>query len=228
MFEYMKKSLFRCADFSTGITFLSLSKEFRVCLQQVFPYIHTCVVYILVFTYIYILIHLQYSESLKFRCPNPDPRGQIKPGKLPIYNINKQIEVYIHDCLYAHAHTYIHIVSILVFVGDPLPHHLHGRVLHRHGASTGEVNEVKDTIPIPQRGGLQLSDRCIHGFSIPHNECAGLWRGLSIGWRLHSDAQGFVFHIHTHIHTYIHFWFMVSYIHTYIHTYITLIILLYK
>eukprot|EP01035_Chromulina_nebulosa_P022106 gene22106-28624_t len=58
MFEYMKKSLFRCADFSTGITFLSLSKEFRVCLQQ-------------------------YSESLKFRCPNPDPRGEYCIDTIP-------------------------------------------------------------------------------------------------------------------------------------------------
>ena len=66
MFEYIKASLKRCMVFSTGMTFLSLSKEFRICLQQ-------------------------YAESLKFRCPNP-VSGSGKPGKLPIYNINKQIE----------------------------------------------------------------------------------------------------------------------------------------
>lgn len=65
MFEYIKNSLKRCTIYSTGLTYLSLSKEFRICLQQ-------------------------YAESLKFRCPSPIALG--KNGKSPIYNINKQIE----------------------------------------------------------------------------------------------------------------------------------------
>lgn len=46
LFEYIKASLKRCMVFSTGITLLSLSKEFRLALQQ-------------------------YAEALKFRCPSP-------------------------------------------------------------------------------------------------------------------------------------------------------------
>ncbi len=67
MFEYIKGSLKRCTGFSTGITFLSLSKEFRICLQQ-------------------------YAESLKFRCPTPT-FVQGKNGKVPVYRITKSIEV---------------------------------------------------------------------------------------------------------------------------------------
>lgn len=46
MFEFIKASLKRCTTFSTGNTYLSLSKEFRICLQH-------------------------YAESLQFRCPSP-------------------------------------------------------------------------------------------------------------------------------------------------------------
>lgn len=46
MFEFIKTSLKRCTAYSTGNTYLSLSKEFRICLQH-------------------------YAESLKFRCPSP-------------------------------------------------------------------------------------------------------------------------------------------------------------
>ena len=46
MFEFIKSSLKRCTAFSTGNTYLSLSKEFRICLQH-------------------------YAESLRFRCPSP-------------------------------------------------------------------------------------------------------------------------------------------------------------
>eukprot|EP01039_Chlorochromonas_danica_P007510 gene7510-8307_t len=56
LFEYIKGSLKRCQVFSTGLTFLSLSKEFRLALQQ-------------------------YAESLKFRCPSPaiPARGKHPP-----------------------------------------------------------------------------------------------------------------------------------------------------
>lgn len=64
MFEYIKGSLKRCTGFSTGITYLSLSKEFRICLQQ-------------------------YSESLKFRCPTPT---FVKGSKTPVYRITKTME----------------------------------------------------------------------------------------------------------------------------------------
>ncbi len=67
MFEYIKGSLKRCTGFSTGITFLSLSKEFRICLQQ-------------------------YAESLKFRCPTPTFRTA-KSGKVAVYKLTKPIEV---------------------------------------------------------------------------------------------------------------------------------------
>ena len=46
MFEFIRSSLKRCTAFSTGRTYLSLSKEFRICLQH-------------------------YAEKLKFRCPSP-------------------------------------------------------------------------------------------------------------------------------------------------------------
>ncbi len=65
MFEYIKSSLKRCTGFSTGITYLSLSKEFRICLHQ-------------------------YSESLKFRCPSPAVAA--RNGKPPVYQITKAIE----------------------------------------------------------------------------------------------------------------------------------------
>jgi hypothetical protein len=65
MFEYIKGSLKRCTVFSTGLTYLSLSKEFRICLHQ-------------------------YSESLKFRCPSPTVAS--RHGKPPIYSITKTIE----------------------------------------------------------------------------------------------------------------------------------------
>lgn len=46
MFEFIKGSLKRCTAYSTGNTYLALSKEFRICLQH-------------------------YAENLKFRCPSP-------------------------------------------------------------------------------------------------------------------------------------------------------------
>lgn len=46
MFEFIKNSLKRCTAYSTGNTYLSLSKEFRICLQH-------------------------YAENLRFRCPSP-------------------------------------------------------------------------------------------------------------------------------------------------------------
>jgi hypothetical protein len=65
LFEYIKGSLKRCMVFSTGITFLSLSKEFRIALQQ-------------------------YAESLKFRCPSPFiPAKNNKPA---VYQLTKSTE----------------------------------------------------------------------------------------------------------------------------------------
>jgi len=66
MFEYIKASLKRCTEFSTGITYLSLSKEFRICLHH-------------------------YSESLKFRCPQPVSFKKSKDDKsqVPIYELTK-------------------------------------------------------------------------------------------------------------------------------------------
>lgn len=55
MFEFIKKSLKRCTGYSTGVTYLSLSKEFRICLHN-------------------------YSESLKFRCPSPVAAKQGRPA----------------------------------------------------------------------------------------------------------------------------------------------------
>lgn len=65
IFEYIKKSLQRCTNFSTGVTFLSLSKEFRACLQL-------------------------YSQRLKFR--SPAPLVAARNGKPAIYQINKLTE----------------------------------------------------------------------------------------------------------------------------------------
>jgi hypothetical protein len=60
MFEFIKSSLKRCTAFSTGDTYLSLSKEFRICLQH-------------------------YAENLRFRCPSP---VSAKAGKPPQYVIS--------------------------------------------------------------------------------------------------------------------------------------------
>lgn len=65
MFEYIKSSLKRCTAFSTGITYLSLSREYRICLHN-------------------------YAESLKFRCPSPK---RAVAGKAPIYDVNAADEV---------------------------------------------------------------------------------------------------------------------------------------
>jgi hypothetical protein len=65
IFEYIKGSFKRCTGFSTGLTFLSLSKEFRICLEN-------------------------YAMYLKNRCPSPIP--QPKPTKIPVYPFNKLIE----------------------------------------------------------------------------------------------------------------------------------------
>lgn len=65
MFEFIKGSLKRCTQFSTGLTYLSLSKEFRVCLAH-------------------------YANSLKCRCPSPI---SMKDGKVPIYDLQKDGEL---------------------------------------------------------------------------------------------------------------------------------------
>jgi hypothetical protein len=64
MFEFIKKSLKRCTGYSTGQTYLALSKEFRICLHN-------------------------YAESLKFRCPSPE---YTKPGKPLVYIVTPEIE----------------------------------------------------------------------------------------------------------------------------------------
>lgn len=64
MFEFIKKSLKRCTAYSTGETYLSLSKEFRICLHN-------------------------YAEALKFRCPSPE---YTEPGKPLVYNVNADME----------------------------------------------------------------------------------------------------------------------------------------
>lgn len=54
MFQFIKDSLRECMGYSTGSTYLSLSKEFRICLQH-------------------------YAENLKFRCPSPATYKEKKP-----------------------------------------------------------------------------------------------------------------------------------------------------
>ena len=63
MFEFIKKSLKRCTLYSTGQTYLALSKEYRICLHN-------------------------YAESLKFRCPSPEFS---KPGQPLRYTENMYI-----------------------------------------------------------------------------------------------------------------------------------------
>lgn len=65
MFEFIKASLKRCTTFSTGITYLSLSREYRICLHN-------------------------YAESLKFRCPSP---VVAEAGKAPSYMISLPEEI---------------------------------------------------------------------------------------------------------------------------------------
>lgn len=65
MFEYIKASLKRCTMFSSGTALLSLSREYRVCLQS-------------------------YSESLRQRCPTPTTSSN---GKEPVYEVKGQQEV---------------------------------------------------------------------------------------------------------------------------------------
>ena len=57
MFVYIKNSIKRCTALTTGPTFLSLSKEFRTCLQQ-------------------------YAESLKNKCP----AGSGQPPVYKVYS----------------------------------------------------------------------------------------------------------------------------------------------
>ena len=54
MFQFIKDSLRECMGYSSGSTYLSLSKEFRICLQH-------------------------YAENLKFRCPSPATYKDKKP-----------------------------------------------------------------------------------------------------------------------------------------------------
>ena len=63
--EFIKASLKRCTTFSTGVTYLSLSREYRICLHK-------------------------YAESLKFRCPSP---VIAEAGKPPSYVISTNEEV---------------------------------------------------------------------------------------------------------------------------------------
>jgi vacuolar protein sorting-associated protein 53 len=65
MFEYIKASLKRCTTFSTGVTYLSLSREYRVCLHN-------------------------YAQTLKFRCPSP---VAAEAGKPPMYSISPAEEI---------------------------------------------------------------------------------------------------------------------------------------
>jgi hypothetical protein len=65
MFEYIKGALKRCTSYSTGMAYLSLSKEFRVCLHQ-------------------------YAESLKFRCPTPTVAA--RGNKPAVYTLTRYIE----------------------------------------------------------------------------------------------------------------------------------------
>ena len=60
MFEFIKNSLKRCTQYSTGKTYLALSKEFRICLHH-------------------------YSESMRFRCPSPK---RYVTGQPPIYEMS--------------------------------------------------------------------------------------------------------------------------------------------
>jgi hypothetical protein len=60
MFDYIKKSLKRCSTFSNGNTLLSLSMEFRICLQQ-------------------------YAESLSFRLPQPLDPIAYREGRIELY-----------------------------------------------------------------------------------------------------------------------------------------------
>jgi hypothetical protein len=67
MFDYIKKSLNRCTGYSTGFTYVSLSKELCISIHH-------------------------YAESLKFRCPSPTAS---KPGKPPVYVINPEKEAWL-------------------------------------------------------------------------------------------------------------------------------------
>lgn len=59
MFVFIKNSIKRCTALTTGQTFLSLSKEFKTCMQQ-------------------------YAELLRNRCPPPSSSG---PGQPPVYRL---------------------------------------------------------------------------------------------------------------------------------------------
>lgn len=54
MFEFIRTALKECTTFSRGYTYLSMSREFRICLQH-------------------------YAENLKFRCPSPVSYNKRKP-----------------------------------------------------------------------------------------------------------------------------------------------------
>lgn len=65
VFEYIKNSMTKCANYSTGMTFLNLSKEFRAALTE-------------------------YAEKMKLRCPPPEKAA--KGDQPAIYRINKTME----------------------------------------------------------------------------------------------------------------------------------------
>ena len=65
MFEYIKSSLKRCTMFSSGTALISLSKEFRMCLQN-------------------------YADSLRHRCPAPT--AATDHGE-PVYDVSGPQEV---------------------------------------------------------------------------------------------------------------------------------------
>jgi hypothetical protein len=64
MFEFIKQSLKRCTAFSTGMTYLSLSKEYRICLQN-------------------------YADALKYRCPMPVAH-KLRQGQPPVYELDRR------------------------------------------------------------------------------------------------------------------------------------------
>jgi hypothetical protein len=65
LFEYIKASLKRCTMFSSGTALLSLSKEYRMALQQ-------------------------YADSLRHRCPAPTASSK---GIDPVYEVSGPQEV---------------------------------------------------------------------------------------------------------------------------------------
>jgi hypothetical protein len=90
MFEYIKKALKRCKQFSTGFTYLALSKEFRICLHNYAGmFVCMCVCVCVCVTNMLVRWCL---ETLKFRCPNPVSTAGSAPGRPPIYDLSKEDE----------------------------------------------------------------------------------------------------------------------------------------